>query len=59
MLAEYVGPSDYANQGERVVAGQHLMNRERHLPRLAPRPPHREDHEDYYVRQLRDWKCPP
>ena len=25
MLEEYVGKSDYANHGERVVAGQHLM----------------------------------
>ena len=25
VLAEYCGRSQYANQGERVVAGQHLM----------------------------------
>ena len=25
VLAEYAGPSEYRNQGERVVAGQHLM----------------------------------
>ena len=39
VLADYCGRSQYANQGERVVAGQHLMQAaERHLPRLDPRP---------------------
>ena len=39
VLAEYCGRSQYANQGERVVAGQHLhAGPERHLPRLDPRP---------------------
>ena len=38
VLAEYCGRSQYANQGERVVAGQHLMQAaKRHLPGLDPR----------------------
>ena len=38
VLADYAGRSQYNNQGERVVAGQHLMQAaERHLPRLGPR----------------------
>jgi hypothetical protein len=28
VLAEYCGRSQYANQGERVVSGQHLMQAE-------------------------------
>ena len=45
VLAEYAGRSQYNNQGERVVAGQHLhAGPERHLPRLDPRrqPPRRD-----------------
>ena len=38
VLAEYCGSSQYSNQGERVVAGQHLhAGPKRHLPRLDPR----------------------
>jgi hypothetical protein len=57
VLAEYCGRSQYANQGERVVAGQHLMQAQSdiflgwtraHGPDGADR--------DFYVRQLRDWK---
>ncbi len=57
VLAEYAGRSQYANQGERVVAGQHLMQAHSdiflgwtraHGPAGADR--------DFYVRQLRDWK---
>jgi uncharacterized protein (DUF2252 family) len=56
-LADYAGASDYANQGERVVAGQHLMqaSSDIFLGWLCARPIG-EDQEDYYVRQLRDWK---
>ncbi|MFG1626733.1 DUF2252 domain-containing protein [Kribbella sp. NPDC049227] len=57
VLAEYCGRSKYANQGERVVAGQHLMQAESdiflgwtHMPG-----PDGVD-RDYYVRQLKDWK---
>jgi uncharacterized protein (DUF2252 family) len=57
VLAEYAGRSRYANDGERVVAGQHLMqavsdiflgwNRITGADGLQ---------RDFYLRQLRDWK---
>jgi uncharacterized protein (DUF2252 family) len=57
VLAAYCGRSQYTNQGERVVAGQHLMQAESdiflgwtHTPG-----PDKVD-RDYYVRQLKDWK---
>jgi Uncharacterized protein conserved in bacteria (DUF2252) len=57
VLAEYCGRSKYTNQGERAVAGQHLMQAETdiflgwtHVPG-----PDQMD-RDFYVRQLRDWK---
>src|SRR6516165_4976154 len=56
-LAAYCGRSQYASHGERVVAGQLLMQAESdiflgwtHVVR-----PDGEEH-DYYVRQLKDWK---
>ena len=57
VLAAHCGRSQYANQGERVVTGQHLMQAQSdiflgwtraHGPDGADR--------DFYVRQLRDWK---
>jgi hypothetical protein len=57
VLARYCGDSQYASQGERVVAGQHLMQAESDIflgwtratdPDGAGR--------DYYERQLKDWK---
>ena len=58
VLERLLGPSEYANAGERVVAGQRMMQAvsDIFLGWLhvdvgidgAPR--------DYYVRQLRDWK---
>ena len=57
MLARYCGRSRYANQGERVVAGQHLMQAESDIflgwTRVAA--PDGVD-RDFYVRQLKDWK---
>ena len=57
VLEEFVGKSHYANHGERVVAGQHLMQaasdiflgwqRVEGLDGIS---------RDYYLRQLRDWK---
>ena len=57
VLAEYAGGSEYANQGERVVAGQRLMQAasDIFLGWLRAQPTGGQD-EDYYVRQLRDWK---
>jgi hypothetical protein len=57
VLAAHCGRSEYRNQGERVVAGQHLMQAESDIflgwthvtaPDGAGR--------DFYVRQLKDWK---
>ena len=57
VLAEYAGRSPYLNQGERVVAGQHLMQAESDIflgwTRAAG--PDGVD-RDFYVRQLKDWK---
>ena len=56
-LADYAGASEYSNQGERVVAGQHLMqaSSDIFLGWLRARPTGGR-WEDYYLRQLRDWK---
>jgi uncharacterized protein (DUF2252 family) len=58
VLSRFVGASKYANQGQRVVAGQRLMQASsdiflgwQHVEAgLDGRP------RDFYVRQLRDWK---
>jgi uncharacterized protein (DUF2252 family) len=58
VLSRFVGASVYPNQGQRVVAGQRLMQASsdiflgwEHTPSgLDGRP------RDFYVRQLRDWK---
>jgi len=57
VLAGWCGRSQYANQGERVVAGQHLMQAQSDIflgwtRAAAPDGVTR----DFYVRQLRDWK---
>jgi uncharacterized protein (DUF2252 family) len=58
VLAEYAGRSQYTNQGERVVAGQHIMQAESDIflgwTRVA-NPLDKVD-RDFYVRQLKDWK---
>jgi uncharacterized protein (DUF2252 family) len=57
VLAEYCGRSQYNNQGERVVAGQHLQQAESDIflgwTRITG--PDGID-RDFYVRQLKDWK---
>ena len=57
VLAAYAGRSRYANQGERVVAGQHLQQAQSDIflgwTRVAA--PDGVD-RDFYVRQLKDWK---
>jgi uncharacterized protein (DUF2252 family) len=57
VLAEFVGKSQFSNQGERVVAGQHLMQASSdiflgwdHVEGLDG------VQRDFYIRQLRDWK---
>ena len=57
VLAEYAGRSQYKNEGERVVAGQHLMQAQSDifLGWTHITGPDGVD-RDFYVRQLRDWK---
>jgi uncharacterized protein (DUF2252 family) len=57
VLAAYCGHSQYTNQGERVVAGQHLMQAQSDifLGWTRSRGPDGVD-RDFYMRQLRDWK---
>jgi uncharacterized protein (DUF2252 family) len=57
VLAEFAGRSRYNNQGERVVAGQHLMQAQSDifLGWTHVTAPDGVD-RDFYVRQLRDWK---
>ncbi len=57
VLAEFVGESRYTNQGERVVAGQHLMQASSDIL-LGWEQVEGIDgvQRDFYVRQLRDWK---
>ncbi len=56
-LADYAGKSEYDNDGERVVTGQRLMqaSSDIFLGWLRNQPPGGQ-HQDYYMRQLRDWK---
>ncbi len=57
VLADYVGESDFDNQGQRVVVGQRLMQAVGDIFlgwTRAALPGHPAT--DYYVRQLRDWK---
>jgi uncharacterized protein (DUF2252 family) len=59
VLSRFVGASKYANQGQRVVMGQRLMQASSDIflgwQRIDARP---EDPQsrDFYIRQLRDWK---
>jgi uncharacterized protein (DUF2252 family) len=57
VLAAYAGPSQYGHHGERVVAGQRLMQAasDIFLGWQAVTGPDGA-RTDYYVRQLRDWK---
>ena len=58
VLSRFVGASKYANQGQRVVAGQRLMQASSDIflgwQRIEADPDGKQ--RDYYVRQLRDWK---
>ncbi|MDT0438326.1 MULTISPECIES: DUF2252 domain-containing protein [Streptomyces] len=57
VLAPYAGASEYATQGQRVVAGQRLMQAAGDIF-LGWERVHAPDgvERDFYVRQLRDWK---
>ena len=57
VLADYCGRSQYRNQGERVVAGQHLMQAQSDIFLGWTRATGADGVDrDFYVRQLRDWK---
>ncbi len=58
MLAEHVGASAYATQGERVVAGQRLMQAASDIFLGWTQAEGIDGQErDFYLRQLRDWKA--
>jgi uncharacterized protein (DUF2252 family) len=58
VLSRFVGASKYPNQGQRVVAGQRLMQASSDIFLGWQRIESGLDDRsyDYYVRQLRDWK---
>jgi uncharacterized protein (DUF2252 family) len=58
VLAAFAGASKYANQGQRVVAGQRLMQAASDIFLGWQRTDKGLDGKarDFYVRQLRDWK---
>jgi uncharacterized protein (DUF2252 family) len=58
VLCRYVGASKYANEGQRVVAGQRLMQASSDIFLGWQRVTSGLDNQtrDFYVRQLRDWK---
>ena len=58
VLAAFAGASEYANQGQRVVAGQRLMQAASDIFLGWQRTEKALDGKthDFYVRQLRDWK---
>ena len=59
VLSRFVGASKHANQGQRVVAGQRLMQASSDIFLGWQRTESRAwsgQARDFYVRQLRDWK---
>jgi uncharacterized protein (DUF2252 family) len=58
VLSRFVGASKYANQGQRVVAGQRLMQAASDIFLGWQRTDGGLDgkRRDFYIRQLRDWK---
>jgi uncharacterized protein (DUF2252 family) len=58
VLADYCGASKYRNEGQRVVAGQHLMQAASDIFLGWQHVESGLDggNRDFYVRQLRDWK---
>jgi uncharacterized protein (DUF2252 family) len=58
VLARFVGKSAYDNDGQRVVAGQHLMQATSDIFLGWDRVEGADGvRRDFYVRQLRDWKA--
>jgi uncharacterized protein (DUF2252 family) len=57
VLSRYVGASKFTNQGQRVVAGQRLMQASSDIFLGWQRTDGLDEQQrDFYVRQLRDWK---
>jgi len=58
VLEQFLGPSGFANHGERVIAGQHTMQASSDIFLGWQRAQDEADGRpgDYYWRQLRDWK---
>ncbi len=57
VLAEFLGRSEFRNQGQRVVTGQRLMQQASDIFLGWQRTSGIDDVErDFYVRQLKDWK---
>src|SRR4051812_3028985 len=57
VLARFAGNSEYTNQGQRVVAGQRLMQTASDIFLGWERNTGIDgDRRDFYIRQLRDWK---
>ncbi|CAM5256900.1 hypothetical protein SALBM135S_01601 [Streptomyces alboniger] len=60
VLADFAGASDHVNQGERVVAGQRLMQATSDMFLGWERVEGLDGRQrDFYIRQLRDWKAIP
>ncbi len=58
VMEPYVGKSKYANQGQRVLAGQHLMQAISDIFLGWERVTGFDGKKrDFYIRQLRDWKA--
>jgi uncharacterized protein (DUF2252 family) len=56
VLERFTAPSTFANHGQRVVAGQRLMQATSDIFLGWERSAWAGAERDYYVRQLRDWK---
>jgi uncharacterized protein (DUF2252 family) len=56
VLEQFTIESEFANHGQRVVAGQHLMQAASDIFLGWERFAWHGSERDYYVRQLRDWK---
>ncbi len=58
VMEEFAGPGEFRNSGERVVAGQRIMqaSSDIFLGWLRDAQNAEGEPRDYYVRQLRDWK---
>jgi len=56
VLEQFTAKSRFANHGQRVVAGQHLIQTASDIMLGWERFDFKGYERDYYIRQLRDWK---